>query len=32
VTTPDPITANADSDYGFTETLTEWPDTLLWKN
>jgi hypothetical protein len=29
VTTPDPITANADSDYGFTETLTEWPDTLL---
>jgi hypothetical protein len=29
VTTPDPITANSNSDYGFTETITEWPDTLL---
>ena len=29
VTTPDPITANANSDYGFTQTITEWPDTLL---
>lgn len=25
---PNPITANADSDYGFTETITEFPDTI----
>ena len=27
ITTPDPISANADDDYGFTETITEWPFT-----
>jgi hypothetical protein len=25
---PDPLTANADDDYGYTTTITEWPDTL----
>jgi hypothetical protein len=25
---PDPVTANADDDYGFTTTIDEWPDTL----
>lgn len=25
---PNPTTANADSDYGFTETITEFPDTI----
>lgn len=25
---PDPITANANDDYGYTTTITEWPDTL----
>lgn len=29
VTTPNPVTANATDDFGFTEILTEWPDTLL---
>ena len=28
VTTPDPITANANSAYGFDELFTEWPNTL----
>lgn len=27
ITTPDPVSANADDDYGFTETITEWPFT-----
>jgi hypothetical protein len=26
--TQNPITANADSDYGFTTVITEWPDTI----
>jgi hypothetical protein len=26
---PDPITANAGSDYGYTTTITEWPNTEL---
>lgn len=25
---PDPVTANANDDYGFTTTINEWPDTL----
>lgn len=25
---PNPLSANADSDYGFTETITEFPDTI----
>ena len=29
VTTPDPIDASPNDDYGFIETVTEWPDTLL---
>lgn len=29
VTTPDPIDATPDDDYGFNETITEWPQTLL---
>ena len=29
---PDPITANANSVYGFEEIFTEFPNTLLWKN
>ena len=28
VVTPDPASANADDDYGFTTTITEFPDTL----
>jgi hypothetical protein len=28
ITTPDPITANANSAYGFDELFTEWPDTV----
>lgn len=28
ITTPDPITANANSAYGFDELFTEWPNTL----
>ena len=28
IITPDPETANADDDYGFTTTITEFPDTL----
>jgi hypothetical protein len=28
VVTPNPATANADDDFGFTETINEWPDTL----
>jgi len=31
ITTPDPITANANSAYGFDELFTEWPDTV-WTN
>ena len=27
ITTPDPISANAEDDFGFTETITEWPFT-----
>lgn len=27
ITTPDPISANAEDDFGFTETITEWPNT-----
>ena len=27
-TTPDPITANVNDNYGFTETFTYWPETL----
>ena len=26
-TTPDPATANAEDEYGFSETITEWPLT-----
>ena len=26
ITTPDPITANVDDEFGFTETITEWPN------
>lgn len=29
VTTPNPPTANAEDDYGFTETITEFPNTLI---
>lgn len=29
VTTPDPIDATPDDAFGFNETITEWPDTLL---
>ena len=29
VTTPDPIDATPDDVFGFNETITEWPDTLL---
>lgn len=29
VTTPDPVDATSDDDFGFTETITEWPQTLL---
>jgi hypothetical protein len=28
VVKPDPITANANDDYGYTTTIDEWPDTL----
>lgn len=28
ITEPDPITATPDDEYGFTETIIEWPDTL----
>lgn len=28
VTTVDPLGSNPDDDYGFSETITEWPDTL----
>ena len=28
VTTPDPASANASDDFGFTETITEFPNTL----
>jgi phosphosulfolactate phosphohydrolase-like enzyme len=27
ITTPDPTSANAEDDFGFTETITEWPFT-----
>ena len=27
-TRPDPVTANVDDDYGFSETFTYWPDTI----
>ena len=29
LTRPDPIDAGPNDDYGFTETITEWPDTLI---
>lgn len=29
ITRPEPIDANPDDDYGFQDTITEWPDTLL---
>jgi hypothetical protein len=29
VTTPDPITANVDDEFGFSETITNWPNTLI---
>lgn len=29
VVTPDPVDANPDDQFGFSETITEWPDTLL---
>jgi len=25
---PDPVTANANDDYGYTTTIDEWPDTI----
>lgn len=28
VTTPDPVSSNVSDDYGYTETITEFPDTL----
>ncbi len=28
VTVPDPVSANSDEDFGFTETITEFPSTL----
>jgi len=31
VLTPDPATANADDEFGFSKSITEYPDTLLWK-
>jgi hypothetical protein len=27
ITTPDPITANVDDEFGFSETISEWPNT-----
>ena len=28
ITVPDPVSANSDEDFGFTETITEFPSTL----
>lgn len=28
-TRPDPVSANVDDDYGFSETFTNWPDTII---